>query len=68
MTGKDESDIKKQYEVLQESILMIPECQRRLIKAYEELKHILETEEDLKELEEYMLALKVMEEAKLQLP
>ncbi|KAJ4445241.1 hypothetical protein ANN_07042 [Periplaneta americana] len=36
--GKDEHDIRKQEEVLQESIMMVPDCQRRLVKAYDELK------------------------------
>ncbi|XP_044262044.1 tubulin-specific chaperone A [Tribolium madens] len=66
--GKDEYDIRKQEEVLQESLMMVPDCQRRLALAYDELTKILESEQDLKELEEYHTALKVLEEAKLQLP
>ncbi|KAL1117820.1 hypothetical protein AAG570_004135 [Ranatra chinensis] len=62
--GKDESDIKKQEEVLQETVCMVPDCQRRLQKAYEELQSILDTEQDLKEQEDYLNAVKVMEEAK----
>ncbi|KAF7284595.1 tubulin binding cofactor A [Rhynchophorus ferrugineus] len=66
--GRDEHDVKKQEEVLQESLMMIPDCQRRLAKAFEELKGILESEQDLKETEEYSTAQKVLEEAKAQLP
>ncbi|KAJ9574530.1 hypothetical protein L9F63_008303 [Diploptera punctata] len=44
--GKDEHDIKKQEEVLQESLMMVPDCQRRLVKAFDELKILLESELD----------------------
>lgn len=66
--GKDGHDIRKQEEVLQESLMMIPDCQRRLVKAYEELKRILESEQDLKESESFLEAEKVLEEAEKQLP
>ncbi|XP_076181908.1 tubulin-specific chaperone A-like [Ptiloglossa arizonensis] len=65
---KDGYDIKKQEEVLQESLMMVPDCQRRLVKAFEELKKILETEQDLKEVEDYIEAEKVLQEAEAQLP
>ncbi|KAF7385173.1 tubulin-specific chaperone A [Vespula maculifrons] len=65
---KDGYDIKKQEEVLQESLMMVPDCQRRLVKAFEELKGILETEQDLKEAEDYIEAEKVLQEAEAQLP
>lgn len=32
--GKDEYDIKKQEEVLQECLMMIPECKRRFVGIY----------------------------------
>lgn len=67
-SGKDGYDIRKQEEVLQESLMMIPDCQRRLVKAYEELKKILETEEDLKETETFLEAQKVLEDSSIQLP
>ena len=35
--GKDEYDIKKQVEVLEESRNMVPDCQRRLAGAHGEL-------------------------------
>ncbi|KAK3927785.1 Tubulin-specific chaperone A [Frankliniella fusca] len=66
--GKDEHDIRKQEEVLLESLMMVPDCQRRLLKAYQDLKSILESESELKELEEYKAAEKVLEEATPQLP
>ena len=66
--GKDEYDIRKQEEVLQESLMMVPDCQRKLVKAIEELKSIVDNELDLKELEDYQTAVKILEEAKLQLP
>lgn len=66
--GKDEYDIRKQEEVLQESLMMVPDCQRRLAKAIEELQNIVENELDLKELEDYQTAVKVIDDGKLQLP
>lgn len=65
---KDGYDIKKQEEVLQESLMMVPDCQRRLVKAFEELKSILCTEQDLKEIADYTEAEKVLKEAETQLP
>ncbi|KAJ8981769.1 hypothetical protein NQ317_002363 [Molorchus minor] len=58
----------KQEEVLTEALMMVPDCQRRLATAFEDLQKILNTEEDLKEIEDYLAAKKVLEEAKLQLP
>lgn len=66
--GKDDYEIRKQEEVLSESLMMVPDCQRRLAVAYEELHKILESEQDLKETEDYLAAAKVLDEAKLQLP
>lgn len=65
---KDEYDIRKQEEVLQECLMMVPDCMRRLGVAYEELKKIVDTELDLKEKEEYKTAVEVLAEAKKQLP
>lgn len=65
---KDDYNIKKQEDVLQESLMMVPDCQRRLAKAFDELKKILETEQDLKEIEDYVEAEKVLQEAEAQLP
>lgn len=68
ITDKDGYDIKKQEEVLQESLMMVPDCQRRLVKAFEELKNILLTEQDLKEIGDYIEAEKALKEAETQLP
>ncbi|PNF28941.1 Tubulin-specific chaperone A [Cryptotermes secundus] len=65
--GKDEHDIRKQEEVLRESLFMVPDCQRRLVKAFDELKILLETEAALSESEEYISAKKILEEAELEL-
>ncbi|XP_037594155.1 tubulin-specific chaperone A-like [Cebus imitator] len=46
-------DIKMQVDILQESRMMIPDCQRRLEAAYLDLQQILENEKDLEEAEEY---------------
>lgn len=48
--------------------MMVPDCQRRLVKAFEELKKILDTEQDLKEVKDYTEAEKVLQEAEEQLP
>lgn len=68
VVDKDGYDIKKQEEVLQESLMMVPDCQRRLVKAFEELKNILDTEQDLKEVGDYIEAEKVLHEAEAELP
>uniref|UniRef100_V5GR97 Tubulin-specific chaperone A n=1 Tax=Anoplophora glabripennis TaxID=217634 RepID=V5GR97_ANOGL len=66
--GKDEYEIRKQEEVLNESYMMVPDCQRKLLAAFEELRNILEVEQDLKETEDYLAAHRALEEAKAQLP
>lgn len=66
--GQDEHNIRKQEEVLQESLMMVPDCQRRLVKAYADLKTTLETEQDLNEHEDYIAAQQVLKEAEAQLP
>jgi tubulin-specific chaperone A len=66
-SGKDEHNIRKQEEVLQETLLMVPDCQRRLSKAFNELKILLETEAALSESEEYISAKKILEEAESEL-
>lgn len=66
--GKDEYDLKKQDEVMNECLMMIPDCQRRLLVAYDDLKNILDTEKDLEQSEDYITAKKILDEAKLQLP
>ncbi|XP_058445799.1 tubulin-specific chaperone A [Malaya genurostris] len=66
--GADDHDIRKQEEVLQESMMMVPDCQRRLAKAYEELNEMLKNEEELKESDQYIAALSILEDAKVNLP
>ncbi|XP_049871964.1 tubulin-specific chaperone A [Pectinophora gossypiella] len=66
--GQDEHNIRKQEEVLQESLMMVPDCQRRLIKAFADLKNTLETEKDLAENEDYITAQQVLKDAEAQLP
>ncbi|XP_005992692.1 tubulin-specific chaperone A [Latimeria chalumnae] len=51
--GGDEYVIKKQIEILQESRMMIPDCQRRLAAAHGDLTQTLENEKDLEELQEF---------------
>ncbi|CAG9566390.1 unnamed protein product [Danaus chrysippus] len=65
--GQDEHTIRKQEEVLQESLMMVPDCQRRLAKAFADLKSTLETEQDLKESEDYAAAEQVLKDAECQL-
>lgn len=48
--------------------MMVPDCRQRLVKAFDDLKILLETEAALSESEEYIAAMKVLEEAKAQLP
>lgn len=66
--GKDEYEIRKQEEVLQEALMMVPDCQRRLVRAFDDLKSVLDVEKDLKGSEEFAAANKILDEAKLQLP
>lgn len=55
-----------QAEILQESRMMIPDCQRRLEAAYTDLRQILESEKDLEEAEEYKEARIVLDSVKLE--
>jgi len=54
--GKDEYDIKKQNEVLNESRSMVPDTVRRLKAAHAELDELLKKESDLAESEEFSAA------------
>eukprot|EP00914_Ancora_sagittata_P015468 GHVO01030630.1.p1 GENE.GHVO01030630.1~~GHVO01030630.1.p1 ORF type:complete len:110 (+),score=20.84 GHVO01030630.1:120-449(+) len=60
--GKDEYDIRKQHEVLEESRMMIPDTNRRLKSAKEELTQLLDGNSHLKEAEEYTAAQTVLQE------
>lgn len=61
--GEDEYNIKKQVEVKNESLAMIPDCKRRLNTAYQELVDLLEKEQDLVKTAEYISAQEVLENA-----
>eukprot|EP00092_Neocalanus_flemingeri_P001604 GFUD01001711.1.p1 GENE.GFUD01001711.1~~GFUD01001711.1.p1 ORF type:complete len:140 (-),score=62.16 GFUD01001711.1:152-571(-) len=64
--GKDIHDVRKMREVLQETLMMIPDCHRRLLVASGELSIMLETEADLNtdgECEEFSAAEAQLKEA-----
>lgn len=64
---KDEYDIKKQIEVLEESKTMIPDCKRRLKTAYDDLTNLVaETEEEFGTTEEYKMAKEILEKTVLE--
>lgn len=65
---KDEYEIKKMIEVLQESKMMIPDTLKRLNNAYADLDTLLTKEEDLSETEEYKAGKTALEEAKAVMP
>ncbi|XP_063368148.1 tubulin-specific chaperone A [Cydia amplana] len=65
--GQNEHNIRKQEEVLQECLMMVPDCQRRLAKAFADLKNTLETEADLKDHQDYLTAQQVLKDAECQL-
>lgn len=67
-SGSDDHVLRKQEEVLQESMMMIPDCQRRLAKAYEELTEMIKNEEELKESDQYQAAVAALDDAKVNLP
>jgi len=48
--------------------MMVPDCQRRLQKACEDLRSVLETEQELSEAEEYVSAKSALADAAPQLP
>nr|CAB3266845.1 tubulin-specific chaperone A-like [Phallusia mammillata] len=55
-SGKDEYDIKKRIEVLEESEMMGPDCNSRLKVAIEKLTGLVEENEELKNQEVYKVA------------
>lgn len=65
--GGDESIIKKQEEVLRESRMMIPDTQRRLKTAFEDLKSVIADCEELKEENDYLTAIKFLAEAETEI-
>lgn len=57
-------------EVMQETLMMIPDCHRRLLTAHSELSNLLETEAELNvdgEVEEFVAALAQIKEAEEQM-
>nr|XP_055198276.1 tubulin-specific chaperone A isoform X2 [Nyctereutes procyonoides] len=63
---QDQNRRRKAAEILQESRMMIPDCQRRLEAAYTDLLQLLESEKDLEEAEEYKEARLVLDSVKLE--
>ncbi|XP_048733967.1 tubulin-specific chaperone A-like isoform X2 [Ostrea edulis] len=66
--NKDEYEIKKMIEVLQESKMMVPDTLKRLKAGYADLENLLTKEEDLSETEEYKAGKVILEEAKAVMP
>lgn len=60
--GADSHVLKKQEEVIQECMMMVPDSERRLKKALEELEEYLKNEDELKEEKEYIAAQQVLDE------
>lgn len=59
--GKDEYDIRKRIEVLGESQMMGPDCEKRLKQAVEMMNNLLDNGKDLIETEEYKTAQKELQ-------
>jgi len=60
--GKDPYDIKKRKELLDESKMMIPDCEGRLKQAIEKLTNLLENNKESSEEELYVAAKTVLAE------
>ena len=63
-------EIRKMGEVMQETLMMIPDCHRRLLVAHAELSALLETEAELNvdgEVEEFIVAQAQVKEAEEQM-
>merc|ERR1712154_672973 len=68
--GREEIEIRKMGEVMQETLMMIPDCHRRLLIAHAELSALLETEVELNvggEVEEFIVAEAQVKEAEEQM-
>ena len=59
--GKEEANIKKMNECMQESLMMIPDCHRRLEKAINELRPLYEELEGLEEFAEEKIVLEAQQ-------
>ncbi|KAG8193235.1 hypothetical protein JTE90_005582 [Oedothorax gibbosus] len=62
-SGEDSYVIRKQEEVIKESMMMIPDTARRYQMAYNELQEILDNEQELVECAEYQAAQEVLRES-----
>ncbi|XP_071540482.1 tubulin-specific chaperone A [Panulirus ornatus] len=60
--GQEVYYIKKQDLLLQETQNVIPDCQKRLNAAYQDLKAIVDAETELEEAEEYQAAKTTIED------
>jgi len=58
--------IRKQQELLEESRMMIPDCKRRLVAAWDDLHKMIENDDDLQETEEYKAAKLILDETRAQ--
>ncbi|XP_065722434.2 tubulin-specific chaperone A [Drosophila suzukii] len=65
--GADDHVLRKQEEVIQECVMMVPDSKRRLQKELETLEKYLADELDLKETEEYTKAAEIVKAAKAEL-
>ena len=63
ISGEDDHVLRKQEEVIQESAMMIGDCQKRLAAAHADLTQMLRNEADLSEAEEFLNAAKALEMA-----
>eukprot|EP00050_Salpingoeca_kvevrii_P013760 m.30945 g.30945 ORF g.30945 m.30945 type:complete len:114 (-) comp5280_c0_seq1:58-399(-) len=66
--GRDEYDIKKQGEVIEECRMMVPNTQKRLAEAHAELSAMLDAEKDLEGTKEYTAAQDILNEVPLDDP
>eukprot|EP00035_Acanthoeca_spectabilis_P021152 m.436611 g.436611 ORF g.436611 m.436611 type:complete len:122 (+) comp17997_c0_seq1:1414-1779(+) len=58
--SRDEYDVKKQVEVLDEILMMIPLDQEKLLAARKDLETLLDTEKDLAETAEFKAAVQML--------
>ena len=61
--GRDEYEVRKAMEVLEESQMMVPDCQKRLAIAIGDLRTIIESNHELANTEEYKAAVEQLEAA-----
>jgi tubulin-specific chaperone A len=62
---KDDYDLKKQTELLEETRIMIPDCERRLASAWDVLSKLVDSAPDASQTDEYQLAKQTLEETKV---